>query len=498
VSINKSAFNQIVKSTSILGGVQVLNIIVQVIRSKFIAVLLGPLGIGISGMLTATTGIISGMTNFGLGTSAIKDISVAFEQGNSTRISIITRVLNRWVWVTGLIGMVLVILFSPLLSFWSFGNYDYTIAFIFLSVTVLMSQLNVGNLVVLQGSRKIKLLANTNLLGNVIGLFATIPLFYLMGKNGIVPSIIIASFISLAISYIFRQRIKIHKIRVSNLRSIAEGKIMLKMGFLISMSGFMTLIVSFLVRLFISKIGSISDVGMYNAGFAIINSYVGIIFNAMGSEYFPRLASVKEDPQKTNKIINDQIEFALIILGPVIVLFILNVKWVIQLLYSNQFLSIHTMLIWAAIGMLFKAVAWAIGFVLLTKKSGKAFFWNELFANVYFTILNICGFIFWGLNGLGYAFLVSYFLYFFQIILFSYFKFNFRLELDSIFILMIHLVFAFVGVLAYLNLNEERYFSSGIIIGLISLLYSFILLKNRMDLSSSFQKIFRKIYWGKN
>jgi O-antigen/teichoic acid export membrane protein len=493
VSPNKSAFNQILKSTSILGGVQIMNIIVLVIRSKFIAILLGPIGIGISGMLTATIGIISGMTNFGLGTSAIRDISVAFEKGNSNRISIITQVLNRWVWVTGLIGMILVILFSPLLSFWSFGNYDYTIAFIFLSITVLMGQLNVGNLVLLQGSRKIKLLANANLLGSLIGLFTTIPLFYFLGINGIVPSILIASFISLTISHSYKQKINIPKIRVSNIRAIAEGKKMLKMGFLISMSGFVTLAVAYFVRLFISSDGSISDVGLFNAGFAIINTYVGIIFTAMGSEYFPRLASVVDDFSKSNKIINSQIEFALIILGPIIVLFILSVHWVIQILYSDQFLSINIMLIWAAVGMLFKAVSWAIGFVLLTNGSGKLFFYNELFTNVYITIFSICGYSYWGLNGLGYAFLASYILYFFQILLVSHFKFKFLIQLDSIIILMIHLVFAMLSTVAYFNFNGTNYIFACIIIGAGSLLYSFGLLRNRMDLSGSFLKLIRKI-----
>jgi O-antigen/teichoic acid export membrane protein len=43
-----------------------------------VAILLGPRGMGLMGMLTATTGIISSLTNFGLGTSAImKDISAA-------------------------------------------------------------------------------------------------------------------------------------------------------------------------------------------------------------------------------------------------------------------------------------------------------------------------------------------------------------------------------------------------------------------------------------
>ncbi len=491
MSSKKSTFYQILKSTSILGGVQIFNIIVLVIRSKFIAILLGPIGIGISGMLTASTGIISGLTNFGLGTSAIKDISVAFEQGNSQRISIITQVLYRWVWITGLIGMIFVILLSPLLSYWSFGHYDYTLAFICLSITVLMGQLNVGNLIVLQGSRKIKLLANANLLGSLIGLITTIPLFYFWGLNGIVPSLLIASIISLTISYIYRHRINIPKIRISNVRSIAEGKKMLKMGFLISLSGFITMGVAFLVRLFITNLGSISDVGLYNAGFSIINTYVGIIFTAMSSEYFPRLASIVDDLKKSHKIINDQIEFALIILGPIIVLFILNIQWVIQILYSNQFISINSMLIWAAIGMLFKAVSWAIGFMFLT--NGKLFFWNELVTNFYVAILSILGYYFWGLTGLGYAFLASYVLVFFQLLFVSHVEFKFMIEFDAFIIFLVQLVFAILSTIAYLFVNGSNYFFVSIILGSLSLIYSFYLLRNRMDLSGSMQKIIRKI-----
>ena len=50
----QSSYRQIMKATSIFGGVQVFQIFFQVIRSKFIAVLIGPVGMGIVGLLTST------------------------------------------------------------------------------------------------------------------------------------------------------------------------------------------------------------------------------------------------------------------------------------------------------------------------------------------------------------------------------------------------------------------------------------------------------------
>ena len=41
---------------------------------------------GVVGLLTATTGLVAGLTNFGLGTSAVKNISEANATDNHERI----------------------------------------------------------------------------------------------------------------------------------------------------------------------------------------------------------------------------------------------------------------------------------------------------------------------------------------------------------------------------------------------------------------------------
>src|SRR4051794_12211349 len=121
----QASYRQIIKATSIFGGVQVFTIILSIIRSKFIAVLLGPAGMGIAGLLTTTTGLINSLTNFGLGTSAVRDVAFANSTGNESRIAIVIIVLKRLVWATGILGTLVILVFSPWLSQFTFGNRDY-------------------------------------------------------------------------------------------------------------------------------------------------------------------------------------------------------------------------------------------------------------------------------------------------------------------------------------------------------------------------------------
>jgi O-antigen/teichoic acid export membrane protein len=165
MSEEKSSYRQIMKATSIFGGVQVFNIFIAIIRSKAIAVLLGPAGMGIAGLLTATTGLVASLSNFGLGTSAVKDIAEAYGTGDEPRIAKTAAVFKRLVWITGLVGATITLMLSPWLSELTFGNKDYTWSFILLSVTLLLGQLTSGQNVILQGIRKLKYLASANVWG---------------------------------------------------------------------------------------------------------------------------------------------------------------------------------------------------------------------------------------------------------------------------------------------------------------------------------------------
>ncbi len=207
MSEQQSSYRQIFKATSIFGGVQVFNIVISVVGSKFVAVLIrGLVGMGIAGLLVSTTGFISTLTKFGLGTSAVKNVAAASATGDDTSVSKVVKVLRRLVWITGLIGMILTAVLSRWLSEITFGNTDFTFAFIWISITLLFQQLSSGQMVVLQGLRKIQYIARANVIGSAIGLIISVPVYYFWRLNGIVPVIIITSITGMALSWFYSQK----------------------------------------------------------------------------------------------------------------------------------------------------------------------------------------------------------------------------------------------------------------------------------------------------
>ncbi len=422
---SRSSYRQIFKATSLFGGVQVFNILISIIRSKIIAVLLGPTGMGISGLFTSTTGLVENLTNFGLKTSAVRNISEARESNNKERISKVITVLRRLVWITGSLGLLLTFILAPKLSKLTFGNENYTIAFRWLSVTLLFNQLTSGQNVLLQGMRQLKFLAQANLIGSVVGLLISVPLYYFYRIDGIVPALIISSFASLIIARSFSRRIKTAPVKVNKQETLTEGKSMLTMGFMLSLSGLISTAASYIIRAYISNTGSLDDVGLYNAGFAIIGSYVGLVFTAMSTDYYPRLSGIAQDNTKARELINQQAEIALLIMGPILCVFLIFANWAVILLYSTKFTPINGMIQWSALGMYFKAASWSIAFIFLAKGAANLFFWSEFIANVYILLLNMAGYHFFGLNGLGISFMIGYFLYLIQVYIITRKKYGF-------------------------------------------------------------------------
>lgn len=488
----KESYRQIMKATSIFGGVQVFQILISIVRSKFVAVLLGPTGMGIVGLITATTGLVTGLTNFGLGTVAIKNISEAISTGDEKRVSAVSTILRRMVWVSGLLGALVTLIFSPWLSEFTFGNKEYTLAFVWVSITLLLNQLTAGELVTLQALRRIQHMAKASLYGSIGGLLVTIPIYYLFGIEGIVPVIIVTAFISFFSARYFAGKIKLEKVKVSRSETVAEGKKMMTTGFIISLSQLIGLITAYLMRIFINHTGSVDDVGFYTAGFTLINTYVGMVFTAMGTDYYPRLSQVSSDNIQCSININQQSEIALLLLAPILIIFLVFVNLAVLLLYSSEFLVISGMVYWAALGILFKAVSWAIAFLFLAKGEGKLYFWNEFGGSLYMLFFGILGYYWGGLPGLGLAFMISFIAYLIQVFIIAKVKYNFSFHSSLTRIFVVQFLLAILSFVVVKFIDQPYSYLPGIILIGVSSWYSFRELEKRIGLKDLFQNFIQK------
>ena len=421
-----SSYKQIVKATSIFGGVQAYNILLAIVRTKLVAVLLGPAGMGLNGLLTGTTAMVASLTDLGLSFSAVKDIAAAHGSGDARQMAVTAKVFRRLVWFSGLLGTAVTLIAAPWLSEFAFRHRGYTQAFMLVSVTLLLGQLTASRNVLLQGTRRLTDLAKANVAGGTAGLAVSLPFYLLYGDQGIVPAIVASSVAGLAIAAYFGRRVQVQDVEVSTQQTLTLGRSMVAMGIVVSLNGLLLSGTAYLLRVFISSHGSLADVGLYSAGFGVLNTYVGMVFTAMLSDYYPRLTAAIPDDRQWRQIVNDQANFALLVLAPILIGFIVLIRLVVLILYSDRFLAIDTMMRWAALGVLLKAASWPMGFLFVPKGHARLFFLSELAGNAYMLALNIAGYHWFGLTGLGIAFCAGYGLYFLQVVMLTHRAYGFH------------------------------------------------------------------------
>lgn len=482
---NKS-YKSIFKATFIFGGTQFFQIFIQIFRSKIVALLLGPAGIGVISLLNVTVNFIGSLTNFGLQTIGVQEIAEANAGDQGKSISETYTIIRKLVWFTGILGMVISIGFSPLLSKITFGNYQYTYAFVWLSISLLFNQLTIGKLVILQGLQKLKLLAKANLLGSLSGLIIAFPLFYYFNKDGIVLSIISYSILTYFFAWFYTKTISLNQINISSYEIFLKGKKILSLGFILGISGLVTLFTNYLFSIFITKFGNFEQLGFYSAGIAITTNYTGLLFSAIAIDYHPRLVSLS-DNSLVKRTVNQQAEIGLIILTPLILTFIVFGDFFIELLYSKIFLQIKPMICWILLGTFFKLFSWSISFTFVARGMVKLFFWNELAANIYVLFFSCFGFYFYGLNGIGVAFLTSFLVYSIQVYFLAKKHFNFSYNISFIKAFVIQLGAACIAYFCLESIESKYSYIIGVFFIITSIFFSLWKLDKKIQFRSYFK-----------
>lgn len=489
----KTAYRSIFKATSLFGGVKIFEIIISILKSKIVAILIGPAGVGFNGLLASGISLIQSATQFGLGQSAVRDVSESYGSGNQERINRTITALRKLVWITGLLGMLCMIVFSPLLSKSSFGNYDYIWAFVCISVVLLCHQLTAGQSALLQGTRKLKLLAKSSIIGQIIGFIVCIPMYYFWGMKGVIPVVIIGAFTSLTLSWHFARKVEYKPIPMTFKEVLKEGGSMLKLGIAMSLSSILVALTSYLLRSFISNRGGLEEVGLFQAGFAIMTSYVGLVFSAMATDYFPRLSSVNKDNEKCRALMNQQGEIGILILAPLMVICVIFIQLIVWILYSDKFLASTGYICWAAAGMLFKMGSWAVSFIFVAKGETKIFMVNETVTNIYSLGFQVLGYWLMGLEGVGIGFSLSFLVYFVQVYVLAHKRYGFTFTKD--FLQPMYLQSLLLGAaiaLTFIIQVEWVKYTLGTVIILVSVGISLSGLDKRMGLISAIKDRIKK------
>ena len=420
----------IVKSMGLFGGVQIANILCAIIRTKLVAVWIGPAGIGLFSLFNNAAEMVSSITSLGIRNSAVRDVAVAAESHDALRLGRVIAVIKHWSWFVSIFGAAVMIAIAPLLSDFTFGSYSRTWDFILLSCVLMFYGLVNGEQTILQGVSSLRRLAHASVWGVAAGLLVSIPLFYFWGIDSIVTSIVLYQAMLLLFTWIFRHK-DYECVKLSVKEAFTEGKEFVKLGIFLTLSGFVTTLFSYAFSVYLNRTAGTAEVGFFQAGYTLVNKYVGLIFTAIGMEYYPRLARIHNSRMRMRVFVSQEINISVLVLMPIVALFVLLREVMVSVLYSGEFSVIVHYISWAIAGSFFRAYSWCMAFVVLAKGDGRTYLTMETASAVFGFVLNVLFYHYWGLTGLGVSNVVWYFLYCIIVGIVYFRKYRFSISLAA-------------------------------------------------------------------
>ncbi len=478
------SYQHLLKTTSIFGSIQIFNLIISLVRSKFISAFLGAEGVGLFGLFQVIVSLIGSFFGMGLEPASVKIISEYDENHHKQEITKKITIIRRLTIMSGFIGAFVTILASSYISKITFGNGDFTFSIILIALAALFNLSISSEISLLQGLQKYKLLSKANLISNSVAFIISLLLYYFFEIQGIAYAVISSSIITFFIVRYFTKSLNFPSQKMSTYEVLAHGKGLINLGFSLALMNILSILTLYFLQIFIGKNYGIEQLGFYNAGNSILNNYVSVIFIIMAVDYYPRLSKIAGDKSLIQKIICEQTVFVLLILLPIIALFLLFLPNIVVVLYTEKFKLIESFLGWGILGIMIKGLSWCMGYLILAKGDRKIIITNAIVFNSLFLIIHIIGYKMWGTEGLGISFLVYYFIHFWGILWICHVKYGFKYNNEVYSVLFVVVFLCLCLFLSYIAKNN--YFL--VVLTALSILYSFYELNKRI----AFAKLLNK------
>jgi enterobacterial common antigen flippase len=378
----RHTYDHILKSTALIGGSSVVNIAVSVVRTKAMALFLGPAGVGLIGLYTAILELTQSVAGMGINHSGIRQIAEAVGSGDDQRVSRTAAVLRRITIWLGVLGTALLVVFCRQVSKWTFGSDEFAAPVALLSVAVFFKVVSDGQLALIQGLRRISDLARIAVLVAIFGSAISLTLVYFFRDKGVVPALVSAAALTLIISSFYRRRIQITPASVTARQVRKETGALLTLGSAFMASAILTTGSAYAVRSLVRHNLGFDAAGLYQSAWALGGLYVGFILQAMGTDFYPRLTAVAHNHPECNRLVNEQAQISLLLAGPGVIATLTCAPLVIAIFYDTSFVGAVEPLRWICLGMVLRVIAWPMAFIILAKGERNIFFWTEVAATL--------------------------------------------------------------------------------------------------------------------
>ncbi len=475
----QSSYRQILRATSLIGVASGINVIFQVVRVKVLAVLLGPSGMGLFGMYYSIMSTASSLAGMGISSSAVRQIAEARSQGNEQRIGEVVYVFRVLTIGLGAIGATALFILREPIAQWTFGHTENAAMVGWLAIGVFISVASQSLSALLQGYRRIGDQARLQVWSGAASTLLAIGAIAWLGKEGIIIFVVAMPFIVMLLAWFYARRVGLTVKRVEPRVFGTHARRLISLGITIMAAGVLQGWALLALRSHITQNLGLDATGLFQAAWALSFVYMSFVLEAMGRDYYPHLTEHVADRQKAVQLMREQVNVAIILIGPLLIGMIAFSPIIVDLLYAHSFRDAVPLMQWMGLGNFLKVISWPLAFVLLAQSRPVIFIaleimWIGSFLGIAWLAQSI------GLHGVGIAFMGAYALYLFVLywvsrllIGFSFNSFNLRL------------LIGYGTLTGSVFLSAQYNFTAGYIVGalamIVALLTSYTKLKHMLN-----------------
>lgn len=400
---------QILKSSLVMGGASFANIVIGLLRMKVVAVLLGPAGVGLIGLLNNLMTAGASFSAMGLGNSGTRQIAEANGKDGDEELFVARQALFGCSVLLALIGAAIFFSLRTELAKYLLDDESLSPAVGWLSIGLAVGVIAGSQKAFLTGVRRIADVARIAILTSFLSAIAGISALYLLGEDGVVLFVISAPVVSLVVSHYYVAKIRTPKLMaVSLFQLYRQWSALIRLGAAFMIASLSVLLGQLAVRSIVQHELGPESLGYFQAAWSISMTYISFVLAAMGTDYFPRLTGVIKDHEKARKTVNDQAEVAILLAGPVLIAMLAFTPWVLQVLYTKEFYLASNVLRWQILGDVLKILCWPMGFIIVASGKGKLFMLKEILVMGVFVTGVWLMIPHFGLEATGIAFVVMY------------------------------------------------------------------------------------------
>jgi antigen flippase len=407
----QSSYGRILKSSSVIGGSQVISYAIGLFRTKAVALLLGPAGVGFIGLYNSIIEVSKTVSGMGLRSSGVREIASAIGQNDDELVGQLQLAIRRLAVCLGVVIACLLGLASPLVSTLVFGNPAKSSAFAILAVILVFNGINVAQTATIQGYRQVGDLARMSILGAVFSTLIAVGLYAVFGEAGIVPALVAMSAIAVLVAWRYSRRFWVIPEHRDWSTSRMHWKRLVGLGSAVAWGALLGALVPFFARSLVVRELGIEANGIYMAAWAISGLFAQFIITAMSADFFPSLSAVSHDDAKMNRLVNEQIEVGVLIALVGLLTASVFAPLAIRVLYTPEFLPSAILLQWFLLGIFGRVVSWPMGMLVLAKGHSKTFaVLQSISVPIHIGWILLC-FHYFGLEGAAMAFALQNIIY---------------------------------------------------------------------------------------